>query len=464
MADLDITDSESLSAWLDTRSQADCIAIAQRAALRVLPLCFSELQTTTRSIVPNYTVLFRALLTSGCMSMTPLPEIQIAANIAAGFKANANPALYAVFAAVAFGSVAYSTASSATLDAVEAMFAAVKPTVATNLWIEIEWDIGELTRGADRNFHTLWLWDPPESIAKRELPMLEEIARETGSRNSFWHRWWFATKRGTPMNWDMQRDIALIDDAVWDEGPKAVMAAIAEIELSYAIAATPNAEKISLNPTTQLFRSDPVSHLSNNHLADVVDTLQDATRVFDDAGGSNGPYGDLNAEVNLINDACERYQLRPLMLLRVCRRVVERVQIKEATGSCPKNDPLVADFLSLVGAAAADLYAFDSDVQEAERSRLASKVGPAFGDASAAIVEAADQSATISEGVLKDELPEDARTAASTEPSAARDIAAYQTRSRLLRIYAGVKKGVDHVERYPVVYGTLAAILLALLI
>jgi hypothetical protein len=46
----------------------------------------------------------------------------------------------------------------------------------------------------------------------------------------FWARWYDGMLRGAPLDWELQRAVALIDDSVWKEGPEAVAAKISEIE------------------------------------------------------------------------------------------------------------------------------------------------------------------------------------------------------------------------------------------
>ena len=211
----------------------------------------------------------------------------------------------------------------------------------------------------------------------------------------------------------------------------------------------------------------PVSHLGPSHLADIIDTLRDAAKVFDGSGGPNGPYSSLNDECQIIDDACDRYAHRPIMLLRICRRVVGRVSIKEANGDCPRDDPLVRDFASSIAGAAGDLMAFDPDVKQAETARAAMDQMQVPPTIARGLLEAANQSAEVSEGELKHELPMNAQAAVHPTPSDDQQLALYETKSRLLRILVltkdRAKNGLDHIEKNPMVYSSILAILLFLL-
>lgn len=111
--------------------------------------------------------------------------------------------------------------------------------------------------------------------------------------------------------------------------------------------------------------------------------------------------------------------------------------------------------------------AFDQDVKEAETARAASNSTPPSPSTAKALVFAADQSAEISEGDLKIELPADARLAISAPSTSEGQVALYQTKSRLLRLLeitkSNGKGAVGHIEQYPVAYASLMAVLLFLL-
>ncbi len=47
---------------------------------------------------------------------------------------------------------------------------------------------------------------------------------------TFWKRWYRGTLEGKPLDRDLQLQVALMEDAVWDAGPKAVAEQIARIE------------------------------------------------------------------------------------------------------------------------------------------------------------------------------------------------------------------------------------------
>ncbi|AXT34732.1 hypothetical protein D1820_06945 [Phaeobacter sp. LSS9] len=50
---------------------------------------------------------------------------------------------------------------------------------------------------------------------------------------SFWRDWYQGFLDGKPLDWVLQRRVALIDDAIWDAGPEAVAAEIERIRSRY---------------------------------------------------------------------------------------------------------------------------------------------------------------------------------------------------------------------------------------
>ena len=52
---------------------------------------------------------------------------------------------------------------------------------------------------------------------------------------SFWQRWYEGMLKGDPLPWELQRQVALIDNAIWDAGPEAVAEEIARIEARFEV-------------------------------------------------------------------------------------------------------------------------------------------------------------------------------------------------------------------------------------
>ncbi len=214
-----------------------------------------------------------------------------------------------------------------------------------------------LEAGLDPLTHPLWPGDIPPELAKAETEGLEHLAEETGDRNSFWHRWWFAMKRGEPMDWALQRDVALIPEEVWKAGAKAVGAEIAKIEARYALAVTDNAEVIEPNPETGKLRLVPTSTLP----ADLGDyarrKMLKATELFDDPAARQ-QYGAIAPDLAMLRAAVADAGNLPVELYDACASASRRLTIRAGGGECPSPDmdPLLADYRNRLVDVSADSH------------------------------------------------------------------------------------------------------------
>ena len=93
---------------------------------------------------------------------------------------------------------------------------------------QIRNDAIALERGDDPVAMPLWSVPPPAWIASALNSTRAHW--QSDPAHAFWRRWYDAAVAGTPLNWELQRDIALISDEDWQAGPKVVAERIAEIE------------------------------------------------------------------------------------------------------------------------------------------------------------------------------------------------------------------------------------------
>ncbi|MFN3823645.1 MAG: hypothetical protein ACK4RN_06665 [Pseudorhodobacter sp.] len=181
-----IKDKESLEAWLNTRPRED--AIAHRAALRVFSL-FGRAMKEDWARQSDLTSLpfFWCHLISGVARKYPTPEISAAALSAA----------------------------------------------LSDVWNAIRTDAAVIIGANDVLQCALWSDTPPDWFTQADRET-RAIWAEAPEHWEFWTRWWDAVLAGTPLDWDLQHDIALIPDEVWKEGPGPVAEAIREIEARHS--------------------------------------------------------------------------------------------------------------------------------------------------------------------------------------------------------------------------------------
>lgn len=74
------------------------------------------------------------------------------------------------------------------------------------------------------------LWAKQPKKWDDALDGLGEFFSSSKVKWSYWQRWYEGMLNGEPLPWDLQRDIALIDNEIWEAGPDAIAEEIARIE------------------------------------------------------------------------------------------------------------------------------------------------------------------------------------------------------------------------------------------
>ncbi len=127
---------------------------------------------------------------------------------------------------------------------------------------------------------TAKLWGNEAGLvaSANERPIFDEYY--SGSSFSFWRDWYHGFLDGKPLDWELQRRVALIDDAIWNAGPEAVAKEIEHIKAKFLAEKLPLAETIALNPDTGKFHVTPVpvqnAPLMSALLTQISDGLEDA--------------------------------------------------------------------------------------------------------------------------------------------------------------------------------------------
>lgn len=106
---------------------------------------------------------------------------------------------------------------------------------------------------------------------------------------AFWREWYQGFLDGKPLDWELQKEIALIPDADWDKGPEHISGLIEEIQAKFLAKKLPQAETIHFNEETTRFyaKPQPVAKpdLLGAALAQVSDALDDV--LADPSNGLN---------------------------------------------------------------------------------------------------------------------------------------------------------------------------------
>ena len=239
----EITDMESLTAWLETRPREDAITIVHRVAMRVAPIWYAAMDEpwAGENDLTSLPVL-RSSLISGAARENPAPEI-IAAAHAAFIAARAAAIAYATAtstpdaapapaATVAADAIAYATSTAISFTpapfageaAYPAAYATAVTAATTAFWPAVQHDARAILDGHDPLDLPLW---PATNPLADEWTRSQPILRNTPG-GAFWIDWYQRALDGRPQNWPLLRDVALIDDAIWESGGGALDQAISQ--------------------------------------------------------------------------------------------------------------------------------------------------------------------------------------------------------------------------------------------
>ncbi|MBY6066861.1 hypothetical protein KUW17_08920 [Leisingera aquaemixtae] len=101
------------------------------------------------------------------------------------------------------------------------------------------WSGSEIERRGDLRADTRQLaglsYDRPlfESLPNKFVDAMLFNMQADKWLNSYWHEWYQGFLDGKPLDWELQRRVALIEDAIWNAGPEAVAAEIERIRAEF---------------------------------------------------------------------------------------------------------------------------------------------------------------------------------------------------------------------------------------
>ena len=437
----DIKDRDSLKAWLEElqfdedENRRIALKISYRVAMRVLPVFWRWVLANQED--PKFDLevlpLLRSCLLSGVAGDLPKPEIKIAPDAirSCAHSAYANQttqdgnvtsAAYSIYSALALADVRErrapnllkipngvtqkDSASSRRAYVVGSEFAGAGANAVSGvypeIWNEIRKDCETLVAGG-RGIDTSPLWNFGNSASEEWRFLRENLPAGW----EFWRDWYQDALDGEQPNWNLLAKIALIKPVDWDTDSDHVNGLIAEIQLKYAVAASPNAEDLIVNDDG-LFEIILRSDLPAGTLQDVQDRLRDVIADIRRAQQQeNNQYNPLVAEADLLERILARYPDNALRLHEACTKVIIHIGGNVANGVLPENDNLVGDVSGDVQVCADDIYNFDAEVKTAIDARNKLRFARLSDEQKAAIVQFTEAVAQNSVEPLAEELRED---------------------------------------------------------
>lgn len=226
MSELPRIDSEeSLRAWLATGTPEDAPAIIHRVSMRVAPWWVSGLKAgLVQGRQPSPFDVLRLNLILAVIRRDPSFGASIEAThvveiAIAGSKAVARAGSFHAFIA------AETAVDVSQLRVAEAVGGSILPFYNEGLtealqamWREVETDAHGLINGDDLHDSRLWA---EENLLAEAWSEARDVLRNTPG-GAFWIDWYQRALDGRPQNWPLLRDVALIDEGMWQEGGEAL--------------------------------------------------------------------------------------------------------------------------------------------------------------------------------------------------------------------------------------------------
>jgi hypothetical protein len=129
----------------------------------------------------------------------------------------------------------------------------------------------------------LWTLSPHARTQDSENRSKTMLLRDVGVWG-FWLRWREGMLAGRPLDWELQRDVALIPDEDWQKGPAHIAGLIAVIEERHRLLALVADLKSQLSETTQVQAAVATpEHRSHNQPPELIDAplqLREAVTVI----------------------------------------------------------------------------------------------------------------------------------------------------------------------------------------
>lgn len=413
----EITDDRTLAFWLEGRSRQDAVCITHRAAMRHT--------TTFHRLVTNASALLtlRPLVVSAAATRGLTPELEAAAASAAA-AAGVGPA-----------GIASAYASSYAAEHFTAddwhEFGLHEPTRFESLRRDCEM----LEAGEDPLASPLWSGPVPADAADLWAATRAVWEKHEDPVWSYWIRWYENALESCPQDWSLLHDIALIANEDWRAGPGRVHPIIERMLLERAISVTRNAEAVVVSGETGKLRLVPASNLPEDMAEYARRKIRKAVGLFE--GLSSNQYSALAPDLAMLTQAVDEAANLPVELFDACASASRRLRARVRNGECPpvESDPLIADYLSRIREAGADVLAHDPKTREVLAARNATTGNDALIEHADAVRATVEVVLPMTEAALTIVLSRDA--ALATDPGADaedRKDASVRLSGRLLRV------------------------------
>ena len=379
-----IKDEDSLRAWLEGRSREDAMAIAVRAALRVFPLFAQQMAGDwARSRDLTTLPVLRTLLTASvsgkfALRLSGVSTSATYAQYRSLISVSTSASSAAAAAAAASGAAATAAANSAESAAVAAAPANSDAAKArATIWQLISYDAMMLESREDLFAQPLWYGDPPNWFLSAEA-LTQRLWLINPKTWDFWVRWWDGVVVGKPLDWELQKQVALIPESDWKKGPDQIAALIRDIEarnyLDQVIRDNPYAWRIELNHRTGIYSAVAIE---KRDLSAVISDVRSAINDFHVrckklSVGNFGQAAQLAFKpvIDMLRRDLRRYSDQPLALFKAIEAAKTEMQtIADVEGLA--GESYISRFFATLEGNAEDICIVSPDIVEQLKAKSA---------------------------------------------------------------------------------------------
>jgi|GEM_PF-5054927 len=287
----------------------------------------------------------------------------------------------------------------------------------------------------------IWFDEPNKPKSK---PLEAAIAYLSSKPElSFWARWYERMAEGRPMDWEMQKEIALIPDDDWKRGAVHVAGLISEIEARYAAAALPLAEDLEVDGDGRVY-AVPVPVPEGDVYQQALEAVRDA---LDDALlGANHALREDDLEARVLSRTLEKYRDKPYRVHQDFTNVRDSLGAKLGD-VFPDDHPPVVNLIRAVEDGAVNIRRAVPAVRETLKANAWVRLKEASDTERARILALLAEFEAIARADFAQDLAEDrAQIEAPTSEMEEKD-ALYRTGSRAVKLRRMVVDGTVRVSR-----------------
>ena len=249
------------------------------------------------------------------------------------------------------------------------------------------------------------IWGPntPEGLKIYSRGLIEKL-KSASEVWSFWREWYQGFLDGKPLDWELQRRVALIPDEDWEKGPAHIAGKIEEIKAAFLAEKAPLAETVEFNEETAKFHTVPREIAKPDLLGATLSQVEDA---LDDvlADQTNGLH-DRSREVRVLRRTVAKYGNDPQRIEMDFTSVHAGLTRQVVVGELPASEENLGLQRALEEGAQA-IRATHDDVAENRRILENQKLKEMSGDQMAVLAEAKPLLLDISEGAMHEDFGAD---------------------------------------------------------